>query len=322
MCRSRSVTRGRCGAPTSPPGGGPSATTPMRGRRTRRCSRVGTRPRWLAAFSSRRRRSRPVLSRARTPRRTSTSPSRSWMRRWAKQLASLVVLATAACPRRSPGPQPAGGELELRIGLAVGLANASIGGPEGGELFVSEAASGLAVGSVPVGVRWVVLPDSADPSRLRLVRPDSTRTEALRGIAVVNVTESRFVVANGRRYRGRINITSSRAGLTVVNRVTVESYIAGVVGPEGGARRPDGMARADLGPDDARDIALDGDAIHHRQAGSARRDVDPTTVAPAVRHHEAALGDVDDGDAAQRLGARAIRSHQAQSRRVGGIGQH
>ena len=164
------------------------------------------------------------------------------MRRWAKRLASLVVLATAACPRRSPGPQPAGGEPELRIGLAVGLANASIGGPEGGELFVSEAASGLAVGSVPVGVRWVVLPDSADPSRLRLVRPDSTRSEALRGIAVVNVTESRFVVANGRRYRGRINITSSRAGLTVVNRVTVESYIAGVVGPEIGPRRPDEMA--------------------------------------------------------------------------------
>jgi stage II sporulation protein D len=47
------------------------------------------------------------------------------------------------------------------------------------------------------------------------------------------------VVANGRRYRGRINILSSRGGLTVINRVTVESYIAGVVPPEIGARRPD-----------------------------------------------------------------------------------
>jgi len=163
------------------------------------------------------------------------------MPRWAKQLASLVVLATAACPRPSPGPQPRG------VSPSCGSASRSDwqtrrSRPEGGELFVSEAASGLAVGSVPAGVRWVVLPDSADPSRLRLVRPDSTRTEALRGIAVVNVTESRFVVANGRRYRGRINITSSRAGLTVVNRVTVESYIAGVVGPEIGPRRPDEMA--------------------------------------------------------------------------------
>ena len=164
------------------------------------------------------------------------------MRRWAKQLASLIALATTACPRPSHGPQPAAGEPELRIGLAVGLGIVSIGGPESGELFVSEAASGVAVGSVPAGVRWVVLPDSIDPSRLRLVEPDSTRTEALRGIAVVNVTENRFVVANGRRYRGRINVTSSRGGLTVVNRVNVESYIAGVVGPEIGPRRPDELA--------------------------------------------------------------------------------
>lgn len=166
------------------------------------------------------------------------------MRRWAKQLASVIALATAGagCPRPASGPQPVAAEPELRIGLAVGLGNASIGGPESGELFVSEAASGVAVGSVPAGVRWVVLPDSADPSRLRLLRPDSTRTDALRGIAVVNVTERRFVVANGRRYRGRINIMSSRSGLTVVNRVNVESYVAGVVGPEIGPRRPDELA--------------------------------------------------------------------------------
>lgn len=165
------------------------------------------------------------------------------MRRWAKQLASVVVLAAAAgCPRPSSAPQPVAAEPELRIGLAVGLGIASIGGPESGELFVSEAATGVAVGSIPAGVRWVVLPDSTDPSRLRLVRPDSTRTAALRGIAVVNVTENRFVVANGRRYRGRINVTSGRTGLTVVNRVGVESYVAGVVGPEIGPRRPDEMA--------------------------------------------------------------------------------
>src|SRR6266581_8643027 len=165
------------------------------------------------------------------------------MRRWPKQLASLVLLAAAGCARPSYGPAPVSGEPELRIGLAVGLPNASIGGgPESGELFVSDAASGIAVGSVPAGVRWVVLPDSADASRLRLLRPDSTRTEPLRGIAVVNVTENRFVVANGRRYRGRINITSGRGGVAVVNRVNVESYIAGVVGPEIGARRPDETA--------------------------------------------------------------------------------
>jgi stage II sporulation protein D len=167
------------------------------------------------------------------------------MRRWAKHaLTSALLLATAGCPRGAPpggtaaAPPPAG-EPELRVGLATGAAYASIGGPEGGELFVSEAASGLPVGSVPAGVRWVVVPDSADSTRLRLARPDSSRTEALRGIAIVNVTENRFVVANGRRYRGRITIASGRGGLIVVNRLGVESYVAGVVGPEIGARRPD-----------------------------------------------------------------------------------
>ncbi|HMG18887.1 MAG TPA: SpoIID/LytB domain-containing protein [Gemmatimonadales bacterium] len=165
------------------------------------------------------------------------------MPRWAKPLASGLLLGCLGCAAQPRAPQPVA-EPELRIGLAVGAANASIGGADGGELFVSEAASGTPVGAIPAGVRWVILPDSADPSRLRLMRPDSSRTEPLRGIAVVNVTENRFVIANGRRYRGRINITSGgagggRGGLTVVNRVSVESYVAGVVGPEIGPRRSD-----------------------------------------------------------------------------------
>ena len=164
------------------------------------------------------------------------------MRRWAKRAAVSVALwAVLGCPGRAPRPAPATGEPELRIAIAVGGANASIGGPESGELFVSDATTGVPVGAVAPGVRWVIVADSADPSRLRLMRPDSTPppTAPLRGIAVVNVTENRFVVANGRRYRGRITVTAGRGGLTVVNRVGVESYIAGVVGPEIGPRRPD-----------------------------------------------------------------------------------
>jgi stage II sporulation protein D len=164
------------------------------------------------------------------------------MRRWMKRFAASVALLALGGACRAPArlaPAPGAAEPELRIGIAVGGANASIGGPESGELFVSDAASGLPVGSVPAGTRWVVRPDSADPTRFRLIRPDSTRTDALWGIAVVNVTENRFVVANGRRYRGRINITSGRGGLTLINRVSLESYVAGVVGPEIGARRQD-----------------------------------------------------------------------------------
>ena len=165
------------------------------------------------------------------------------MRPWANRAAaSVAVWAALGCPGRVPRPAGApAGEPELRIAIAVGGANASIGGPESGELFISEAATGVPVGSVPAGVRWVVVPDSIDSTRLRLIRPtiDTARSAALRGITVVNVTENRFAVANGRRYRGRITVTGGRGGLTVVNRVGIESYIAGVVGPEIGARRPD-----------------------------------------------------------------------------------
>src|SRR5689334_263344 len=234
----------RCGACTSPPVR--SAITPTPSKPTLRCSRAGTRRRSRVACFSLPPPSKRASSRPRTRRPTSISRSSSSMQRWAKRaLASAFLAAVVGCPRGGQpggGPQPLAGEPELRIGLATGLSNTSIGGPESGELFVSDATSGTPVGSIPAGVRWVVVPDSADPSRLRLVKPDTTRTEPLRGIAVVNVTENRFVVANGRRYRGRINITSGRGGLTVVNRVNVESYIAGVVGPEIGARRPDELA--------------------------------------------------------------------------------
>jgi stage II sporulation protein D len=171
------------------------------------------------------------------------------MPRWAKRAAVSAALSAAlACPGggggggRPTAPPAPSGEPELRVGLAVGAPYASLGGAEGGELFVSDATSGVPVGSIPAGARWVVIPDSADASRVRLVKPDSTRSDALRGIAVVNVTENRFIVANGRRYRGRINIFSGRGGLTVVNRLGLESYVAGVVGPEIGARRADEAA--------------------------------------------------------------------------------
>src|SRR5262245_58869056 len=229
----------RCGAVTSPRG--PCAITMTPNRPTRRCSPAGTGRRSRAACFSPRRRSRRDSSRARTPTRTSMARSGSWMRRWMKRFAVSAALVALGCRGGGPArvaPAPAG-EPEMRIGLATGAAYVSIGGPEGGELFVSDAASGLPVGSVPAGVRWVVRPDSADPTRLRLIKPDSTRTELLRAIAVVNVTENRFVVANGRRYRGRIQITTARAGLSLVNRVNVESYVAGVVGPEIGGRRAD-----------------------------------------------------------------------------------
>jgi stage II sporulation protein D len=157
------------------------------------------------------------------------------MRRWTtRALASAAVVAAAACPRPSRGPAPAA-EPELRVALAVGAASVALGGD--GEVFLTDDGNGQPVGSIPAGARWTVVPDSG---RLRLLKPDGTGTELLRGIAAVNVTEDRFAMVNGRRYRGRIHVIAEPGGggLTLVNRVGVESYVAGVVGPEIGARRP------------------------------------------------------------------------------------
>ena len=167
------------------------------------------------------------------------------MRRWAKLALASAALALAGCPGPRGGgigggvnPQPA--EPELRIGLAVNAVNASLGGTGGGELILTEAVSGAPVGTIPAGTRWTVVPDSTDAGRLRLLQPDGTRSAALRGVIAVNVTEGSFAIANGRRYRGRIAVSTSRGGgLTVVNRLGLEGYVAGVVGPEIGPRRAD-----------------------------------------------------------------------------------
>jgi stage II sporulation protein D (peptidoglycan lytic transglycosylase) len=74
---------------------------------------------------------------------------------------------------------------------------------------------------------------------LRLLRPDGSTTEPHRGLSAVNVTENQFAMADGRRYRGRFAVVRDASGLTLLNRVPVESYLAGVIGEELGPRRPD-----------------------------------------------------------------------------------
>ncbi|MGH7606907.1 MAG: SpoIID/LytB domain-containing protein, partial [Gemmatimonadales bacterium] len=158
-----------------------------------------------------------------------------------------ALLTAAACPRPGVRPGvPQRGEPELRVGLAVGVPSLTLGGEGGGEMFVSELGGrGLPVGSIPAGVVWRVVADSTAPGQLRVMRPDGTVDGPYRGLTVVNVTEGRFAVANGRRYRGRLTVhpgaRASGAGLTLVNRVGLEGYLAGVVGPELGRRSAEEM---------------------------------------------------------------------------------
>jgi stage II sporulation protein D len=155
------------------------------------------------------------------------------MRRWARRgLTSVLALAAAACHRPQPLPVTPGVEPELRVGLVVGASSVTLGGD--GELFVTDDRNGEPIGSISSGASWTIVPDTAG---LRLVRPDGSRTERYFGISAVNVTERRFAMVGGRAYRGRLNVIRDPSGLTLVNRVPVESYLAGVLGAEIGVRR-------------------------------------------------------------------------------------
>ena len=120
------------------------------------------------------------------------------------------------------------------MGLVAAAARVTLGGD--GELFVTDDRDGQPIGSIPAGTAWTVV---ADTPGVVLLKPDGSRVGRAGGISAVSVSENRFAVANGRRYRGRLNIIRDSVGLTVMNRVPVESYLAGVIGGEMGARRPD-----------------------------------------------------------------------------------
>ena len=122
----------------------------------------------------------------------------------------------------------------MRIGLAAGAPSVALGGD--GELFLSDDSNGEPLGSIPVGTTWTV---AVDTPGVRLVKPDGSKVDRRLGISAVNVTEGRFAMANGRRYRGRVNVVRDPAGLTLMNRVPVEGFLAGVIGGEMGPRRSD-----------------------------------------------------------------------------------
>ncbi len=116
----------------------------------------------------------------------------------------------------------------------AGAASVTLGGD--GELFVTDDANGEPIGSIPAGTAWTLVPDTPG---VVLLKPDGSRAARRGGVSAVNVTENRFGMANGRRYRGRLNVIRDPTGLTLMNRVPVESYLAGVIGGEMGPRRPD-----------------------------------------------------------------------------------
>ncbi len=116
------------------------------------------------------------------------------------------------------------------MGLLVGAAKVRLGGEV--ELTVL-GANGAPVAGAPPSNVWIVVPDAG---ALAILTPDGWRSAPQAQVTFAPTSPATSLTANLRPYRGRIVVLRDRTGLTVVNRVAMESYLAGVVSAEMGRR--------------------------------------------------------------------------------------
>ena len=146
-----------------------------------------------------------------------------WRTRWRRLAgASALGVAAGACAR--PQPQRPTQQPELRIGLANGAAQVTLGGP-GRLTAFSEGAAALQIDHRQVAV-------SAD-GRALVVSGGAARYERL---LLMTPGPGGVVGVNGRRYRGTVELLARNGGVTAVNRLGVEDYLLGVVSAEMGRR--------------------------------------------------------------------------------------
>lgn len=121
---------------------------------------------------------------------------------------------------------------DVRIGLVVGAPQLQIGGD--GPLVVTNPA-GVRVLDVIEGASWFVRPAGATMTLSGPGGLDGGRQDAL---VITPLHPGQYVRLDGRDYRGEVSIIPGPAGLTAVNRLGLESYLAGVLSAEMGRRDP------------------------------------------------------------------------------------
>lgn len=158
-------------------------------------------------------------------------------------LAGLWAIVGSCTPGPGPGPvapapAPAGPVVgggpqpDVRVGLVVGAATATVGG--GGGLAVADS-TGAYLARIAPGEIWRV---QRSGTGLSVVSPAGGGSTPAARLAIVPDDSEAPVLVNGRPYRGAILALRDRTGLTLVNRVPMERYLAGVVSAEMGRRSP------------------------------------------------------------------------------------
>jgi stage II sporulation protein D len=166
-------------------------------------------------------------------------------RRAASLAGAVIVLFAAGCAPPSP-VQPSGAEPDVRIGLAVNVPSADVSG-EGVVAGVVDGrvafriAGGAAVHVTPVG-RGIHLTGAAKGEYER--------------VTFTSVDGRRVVTLAGKPYRGVLEVFAASGGVSVVNQLPVDQYLAGVVNAEMGRRAPSERAALEAQAIVARTYAL------------------------------------------------------------------
>ncbi len=127
-------------------------------------------------------------------------------------------------------PAPGSAEPEIRVGLAVGVAGANLGG--GPSLVVTDP-GGARLAVIPPGEIWRL---GVGGVGITVVSPAGVSSAPAEAVGIAGIEPDGPVQVNGRLYRGVVEVLRDRAGLTLVNRLGMEAYLRGVVSAEMGRR--------------------------------------------------------------------------------------
>jgi stage II sporulation protein D len=125
---------------------------------------------------------------------------------------------------------PLARDYEIRIGLVVGAGSVSVGGT--GSVEVSQP-DGSRIVTIPAGESWRV---TAAGNGLTLVSAGGWVSAQFDALTLAPSDPRAPLRLDGKAYRGVAEVLRDRTGLTVVNRLGVESYLLGVVSAEMGRR--------------------------------------------------------------------------------------
>ena len=151
---------------------------------------------------------------------------------------ALLLLAPASCvsgPKPTAPtaglPVPAGRDPEIRVGLVVGAGSVWVGG---GAALAVTGPDGSHLWMIPPGETWQV---AVAGNGFNFASRGWT-SAPLEAVTLTPAESNPLVRVNGRGYRGSAVILRGGTGITVVNRVGLESYLLGVVSAEMGRRGP------------------------------------------------------------------------------------